>query len=318
MSKPVPNFPKKTILPLYETTSVKLKGSFSQPTSTTFYYAGIQAMWLWWLVDLDLLTEYVKDFELLPYDFGGGKGAVNVNFFNAAAMYGMGQPGDPSKNIPSNPGEGGFNETEVNVVAYAKKVKQAVPQGISLAEFLANGEPTKRVGNMRLWVACDNAIAVAAGQQVFLENKFLTPYEYNVPTFNNPSPPDGDWTWNWTCFDPTETTDPAKFIYSATVDLEGESSRPSNMSEWIDLSWDAEAKRPVGSRRNFFGMYDTFMLPRGSGAVSLEYGKSAGDEQADQMRKDMKALIGSKKPKAIQTYVSPPCIAESAGYYADL
>jgi hypothetical protein len=48
-------------------------------------------------------------------------------------------------------------------------------------------------------------------------------------------------------------------------------------------------------------------------AVALEYGKS---ENA--MRHDMEKLIGTSTPVAIQMYRSPTCIAEAAGYYADL
>jgi hypothetical protein len=270
------------------------------PTSTTFYYAGIQSIWLWWLVDLKVLRPSVARFKMKPYDFGNGRGAVNINFFNAAAMYGEGQPG--------NMGVGGFNETEVNVVAYASKVAKNVPEGVSFNGFLANGEPTKRVGNMRLWVACDDAVAVAAGRQVFFENKFLTPYTYAVPAFNNPS----QATYEWTCHDPK---DPELEIYKASVDLSGLTATPTpgNLSELIDLSFDKASRRPVGSRRNYFGLYDTYLLPRGSKAVTLTMGKSK-----HKMGADMRKLIGSLKPKAIQTFVSPPCIAEAAGYYADV
>ena len=183
---------------------------------------------------------------------------------------------------------------------------------LSVEEFLENGEPTKRLGNMRLWVACDNEIAVVAGRTVFMENKFLTPYTYDVPNLNNPEHKGGPHTWTWTCHDP-ENTAPADCIYAASVDLDGLSPTVSNMSEWIDLSWDKKSKRPVASRRNFFGMYHTFRLPRGSKAVSLSYGKSDHP-----MRDQMKKIIGRKKPLAIQTFITPPVIAEWAGYYADL
>jgi len=36
------------------------------------------------------------------------------------------------------------------------------------------------------------------------------------------------------------------------------------------------------------------------------------------MRHDMEKLIGKSEPVAIQMYKSPTCIAEAAGYYADL
>jgi hypothetical protein len=297
-SGPIPPIPPKTTLPQIKTTSVQA-GSFEAPTSTSFYYAGIQSIWLWWLVDLELLRRYVAPSQITPYDFGGGKGAVNVNFFNAVAMYGAGAPG--------NKGVGGFNETEVNVVGFATKVAKNVPKGLSLTQFLAKGEPTKRVGNMRLWVACDDAVAVAAGRQVFFENKFLTPYTYTVPGLNSPAAPT---SYTWTCHDPDNT---ALSIYEATVSLAGLSPTPGDMSEWIDLSFDAKSRRPVGSRRNYFGIYSTYLLPSRGTAVQVEIGTSKHP-----MRADMKKLVAGRKAVAVQTFSSPACIAEAAGYYADL
>lgn len=294
---PIPPIPPKTRIPTFTTTS-KQSGTMEVPTSTSFYYAAIQSIWLWWLVDLELLTAFLDRYQMIPYDFGGGKGAVNVNFFNAAALYGVGEPG--------NKGVGGFNETELNIVGFAAKVAKKVPTGVTLQDFLRTGEPTKRVGNMRLWVACDDAVAVAAGRQVFFENKFLTPYTYDVPGLNNPT----QTIYTWTCHDPD---DEKLAIYEATVDLAGLSPTPGNMSEWIDLSFDHESRRPVGSRRNYFGMHETYLLPAGSTAVKLHVGKSEHD-----MRADMKKLIGTRKAKAVQTFASPTCIAETAGFYADL
>ena len=298
---PLPKIPRKTTLPNIVTTS-RQSGTFKVDSALNFYYTGIQAIWLWWEVDLKILKPFLRKYAMTPYDFGDGKGAVNINFFNAAAMYGSGQPG--------NMGIGGFNETEVNIVAYARAVSRAVPKGVAFEDYLAVGEPTKRVGNMRLWVACDDPVAVAAGKQVFMENKFLTPYTYDVPNLNNGAHKGGAWTSTWTCHDPTCTP---MAIYEAKVDLEGLSATASNMSEFIDLSWDAKARRPVASRRNYFGMYQTYRLPSRSKAVSLSFGKSAHP-----MKADMKKLIGRRRAKAVQTYVSSPCIAEWAGYYADV
>ncbi len=294
---PIPNIPAHTRLPVIETTR-KTAGSVSVPTSTSFYYAGIQSIWLWWLVDLELLSAYVNPYQMTPYDFGGGKGAVNVNFFNATALYG-------NSAVATN-GIGGFNETELNVVSFASKVARNVPTGLTLQDFLAHGEPTKRVGNMRLWVACDDAVAVAAGQQVFFENKFLCSYTYSVPALNNP----GQAVYDWSCHDPDK---PKLDIYTTTVDLAGLTPTQGNPSEWIDLSFDAKSRRPVGSRRNYFGMYNTYQVPKGSKAVQLAVGKSEHP-----MRTDMRKLLGSRKAVAIQTFASPTCIAEVAGYYADL
>jgi hypothetical protein len=299
---PLPDIPKKISIPLFST-KTKETGHTSIPSSLTFYYAGISSLWVWYLADLEMLRAYLDPLGMTPYSFGRRTGAVNINFFNAAAMYGMGQPG--------NQGIGGFNETEVNIVGFATKIAGNVPQGLSLQEYLTAGEVTKRVGNYRVWVACDDAIAVAAGRQVFMENKFLTPYTYNVPSFNNARSSPHENTFDWTCHDPDRD---AQYIYKASVNLSGLSPVPGNMSEVIDLSFDAQAKRPVASRRNYFGMYDTYLQQRGvSRAVTMTYGNSKHP-----MRHDMIRLIGDSKPVAIQRYVSPPCIAEAAGYYADL
>ena len=237
---------------------------------------------------------------MTPYDFGGGQGAVNINFFNAVCFYGQGQPG--------NQGLGGFSETEINVMAYATKVAANVPSGLSLEQYLISGDPTKRIGNYRVWVACDDPVAVACGIQVFMENKFLVGYDYDIPGANNSRSGPDQFTYNWACVDTTGAE-----IYKAQLKLDGLSCVPGNMSEVIDLSYDKTSRRPVGSRRNYLGLFDTYLQPAVSSSVQLKYGKSENP-----MRHDMENVIGTSKPVAIQMYKSPTCIAEAAGYYADL
>jgi hypothetical protein len=298
-SGPIPPLPAKIVLPNIAVTRKEM-GSFQVPPTPTFYYAGIQSLWLWYKVPLATLRAYLNPLEMTPYDFGG-TGAVNINFFNAAAMYGMGQPG--------NQGIGGFNETEVNIVGYATKIANTVQQGLTLEQYLTLGDVTKRVGNYRVWVACDDAIAVAAGRQVFMENKFLTPYTYNVPSLNNQKAAPGQFTWDWQCMDPTVAKET---IYGTTVNLDGLSAVPGYMTEVIDLSYDKTSQRPVASRRNFLGMFDTFLQPGVAKAVTMTYGKSEHP-----MRHDMEKLVGQHRAVAIQRFESPPCILEAAGYYAD-
>lgn len=295
---PIPAIPKITEIPTFTTTSTFDK-KVPITSALSFYYAGISSNWLWYEAPLDTLRAYLEPLGMSPYDFGG-HGAVNINFMNALAFYGSGQPG--------NQGLGGFNETEVNIAAFATKIAENVPQGITLEQYLTSGDPTKRVGNYRVWVACDDAVAVACGIQVFMENKFLVTYDYNVPGPNNPQPAKTRFSSNWTCYD--EKSAP---IYHATMNLDGLSPLPGNMSEIIDLSYDKATRRPVGSRRNYLGMFDTYLQPGVATAVKLVYGNS---EHA--MKHDMEQLIGKRNPSAIQTFRSPTCIAETAGYYADL
>jgi hypothetical protein len=296
---PIPPFPKQTKIPVFKTTQTKLPDQ-SIPSALSFYYAGISAIWLWYRAPMDILRAYVEPLGMTPYDFGGGQGAVNINFFNAVCFYGQGQPG--------NQGLGGFSETEINVMAYATKVAANVPSGLSLEQYLISGDPTKRIGNYRVWVACDDPVAVACGIQVFMENKFLVGYDYDIPGANNSRSAPDQFTYNWACVDTTGAE-----IYKAQLKLDGLSCVPGNMSEVIDLSYDKTSRRPVGSRRNYLGLFDTYLQPAVSSSVQLKYGKSENP-----MRHDMENVIGTSKPVAIQMYKSPTCIAEAAGYYADL
>ena len=296
---PLPAFPKETEIPVFKTTTKQLP-DIPVPSALSFYYAGISSIWLWYRAPLDVLRAYVEPLGMTPYDFGGGQGAVNINFFNAVCFYGQGQPG--------NQGLGGFSETEINVMAYATKVAANVPSGLSLEQYLISGDPTKRIGNYRVWVACDDPVAVACGIQVFMENKFLVGYDYDIPGANNSRSAPDQFTYNWACVDTTGAE-----IYKAQLKLDGLSCVPGNMSEVIDLSYDKTSRRPVGSRRNYLGLFDTYLQPAVSSSVQLKYGKSENP-----MRHDMENVIGTSKPVAIQMYKSPTCIAEAAGYYADL
>ena len=299
---PIPPIPPEATIPIITPTQFS-KTEATVPTSVSFFYAGISSVWIWYRAPLEKLRAYLNPLGMTPYDFGDGYGAVNINFFNAIAFYGVGQPG--------NKGVGGFNETELNIVGYATKVAENVPQGLTLEQFLIAGDPTKRVGNYRVWVACDDAIAVALGRQVFMENKFLVPYTYNVPGANNPRKHPDEFTYDWKLHDP-DTPD-TSWIYSASVRLDGLSSLPANTSEIIDLSVEPASGRPVASRRNYLGMFDTFLQAGVANAVTLTYGDST-----HQMRHDMEQLIGTSSPSALQLFKSPMCIAEAAGYYADL
>jgi hypothetical protein len=298
VTNPFPPLPPTIKIPKFDIQS-KQVGFLNVPSPLPFYYAGIQSLWIVWQVEPSILEPYLTPLGLKPALFGG-MGAVNINFFNAAAMYGQGQPG--------NPGVGGFNETEVNLVAYPVAQEAGVPRDLTLLEFLAGGDQTKRIGVYRLHVACDNPIAVAAGKQLFAENKFLTSYDYNVPSLNNP----GVSTYDWTCHDPTDVT---QDIYRATVDLAGLSSVPGNTSEWIDLSYVKSAKRVAASRRNYLGTCDTYALSATEAkAVTL----TIGTQSTHKMRQDMSALIGSRPAVAVQLFKSPTVIAEARPYWADI
>lgn len=293
---PIAPHPATIKLPTFKVTSIPT-GDIEVPSTPAFYYAAIQSIWIYWQVELPLLESYLGPLGMNPADFDGS-GAVGINFFNAAAMYGQGQPG--------NQGVSGFNETELNILAFPSNQAPNVPH-MSLHDFVTLGDQTKRIGAYRVWVACDSAVAVAAGQQLFFENKFLTSYTYNVPSLNNP----GQSLYTWICHDADDAT---QNIYSAQVSLSGLNAVPGNMSEWIDLSYVESAKRVAGSRRNYFGMYDTYFIPQANhNAVAVASGNSSHP-----MTGDVKKLIGTRPAFAVQVFKTPACIAEAQPYWADL
>ena len=293
---PLVPLPDAVTIPTFTTTS-KQSGTAEVPPTLPFYYAGIQSIWVYWEAELALLDRYLRPKKMAPVPFDG-VGLVAMNFFNAVALYGQGQPG--------NPGAAGFNETEINIVACPRDQLDIVPE-MTAQDFLLQGDQTKRIGAYRVWVLCDNPIAIACGRQLFSENKILTPYTYNVPALNNP----GQSRYTWTCHDGDDQT---KTIYTAEVSLTGLTPEPGNMAEWIDLSWVKEYERVAASRRNYFGMPDTYFVPRANeNAVVVTPGDSTSKP-----RHDVQELIGERRATAVQLFRSPTCIAEARPYWADL
>jgi len=140
---PLPKVPAKFKAPMFKVSVEPDDPPFRLiPGYFPFYYAAIQSLWVYWRVERSVLDEYMRDKGMKPARFsnGGDTGLVNINFFNAAALYGAGQPG--------NPGVGGFNETEVNIVGYAAAVEASVPTSYTLEEFVTGADQTKRISEL--------------------------------------------------------------------------------------------------------------------------------------------------------------------------
>ena len=67
---PLPPTPTMVTIPLFNVRSTPA-GTMEVPASTGFYYAGVQSIWLWWLMDLPVLTSFLEPYDITPYDFGG-------------------------------------------------------------------------------------------------------------------------------------------------------------------------------------------------------------------------------------------------------
>ena len=182
---------------------------------------------------------------------------------SATSLFGSGALADPAKDQPYNPGGSAFNETELNVVAYATARENDVPKDLSAQEFIFGADQSKNLGVYRLHVACDNEMAIAAGRAYYYENKFMTFYKYQTPSLNRTVADQikTDSQWNIECMD-TDSADAAQ-LYSAKIDARDLSFHAANASEIIDISYDKKNGRVLGSRRNFCLLY-TSPSPRDS------------------------------------------------------
>jgi|GEM_PF-711890 len=275
-----------------------------------FFYGSLSLIWTYYLVDEKLVLPLLKNTRLRIARFSDpqarGKALISLNFQNYGSMLGM--------------AVGATNEIEFNVHAFPIMHEASVPV-ISIQDYLRGQEQTKLIGEMRLHVPADDPIAVQAGVTVFGERKFLTTFNYTVPTPNLPA----QRTWDYTVFDPSAEGDKTKAIYSLSADLTQIPSTFGNASPLTLYSMlPGGPNRPpggldmdlIGSRWNMFGTYEEFfnLTARDQAKFKITYGKSVHP-----MSQDMHQILG-KSPKVIaaRVFTSPPAAAENRPFYVDL
>jgi hypothetical protein len=231
---------------------------------------------------------------------------ISLNFQNYSAFLGM---------MIST-----VNEIEFNVHCFPAKDEADVPV-MSLRDYLYGQDATKLIGEMRLHVPADNAVAVQAGVKVFGERKFLTTFDYMVPTPDAPTVEN----WAYTVFDPTYEGDKSKALYTLTADLTTlprKVANPSPLTLYSMLPGGPE--RPpggkdmdlVGSRWNMFGVYDMYLdlTPAQQKCFTLKIGNTPHP-----MAVDLRNILGKgAKVCAARVFLSPPAAAENRPYYVDL
>lgn len=298
-----------------------------------FYYASFAGLWVYYLVPLNVLRNVLSltAVGFTPYDFGGGMGLANLNFMNYAGHSGSNNPqayidilqpvSPPNGPMPASLGVEGSNECEFNIVVAPTARAAQTPVGLSVADYTAGNDHTKTIGNYRIGVPCDDRIAVYWGTVNFGENKIMThPFMYNVPSPNNV----GQTAWQFIvpgtvsesfAFDMKKfTCNP--YMISMLFDASNLVPTTSNASEIIDYSLFKENGmiRPVGSRRNLFGMFNAYDLSHTPpNAATLSFGNST-----QPLTGVMGLVFGAGKPVAALTFQSQPAVAESSMYYVDL
>lgn len=311
MSNTQPPIPKSITIPTFDPPKEKSE-TVEVPGTPVFYYYGVSVLWCWYLVPLETANEYVENLSMTAYDFGDNMAGVSIVFMNGCALYGEGTPGDVGGTV--------FNETELNVVAFANARAGDVPDNMSLGEFVLGLDQTKNLGAYRLHVACDDKVAIVIGREVYYEDKFFATYDFSAPNPNRTIPAQiaNDWRWSIKAYD--GKTSSAPLIYSAEADLRNLTFLPINASEIIDLSYDEKVQRPLGSRRNFFGLHQAATFEPQKNVVKVSFGPGEGEmtEPGRQMREDMMRLVGGRSAVAVQVFQSMPVIAEAVPYYMEL
>ncbi len=251
-----------------------------------FYYASLSNCEVLYLVDAEVAARYLVGTGLSPAAFDGKACA----FFNHQ-LY--------TAQFPN--GAAITQEVELNILAYPAALASIVAS-VGFRQFVLGDEQSKLLGNHRVWVPCDDDVAIQAGKQLFGEPKFKTGFTISIPSLNDPSVT----TWSFTCQDPND----AKLaIFSCAADLRGldpVASNPAPHTEYGEVS-----ERLIGCRWNVFSPYQTYFLDASTHRrVTLTIGNSPHP-----MTADMTALIGSTPAAAIRYFQSAPAAAQSRAYY---
>jgi hypothetical protein len=251
--------------------------------SLPFYYASVNAIWVYYKVGPEKVKPYLQDIALEPALFDG-QALVLLHFQRYTGFL--------------SSGLSVVNEVQLNIIAYPK-VRDAQAPAISFADFLAGGEQTKTLGAFRLYVPADNPFAVEAGNELFYEPTFLTTFAYTVPNINDAS----QKKWTLTCNDPDAKK--KQTIFTLDIDANPTGLALSAMSPIMQYTRDPQG-RVFAYSWNVFGVFESALLKRGP---KLALGKSSHP-----MRTVMEELLKGVPAVGMQTFETPPVGTSTRGY----
>lgn len=290
------------------TTPLPCQPNVPAPFTLPFYYASLSNVGVYFLVPESKVLPYLADSELRPALFDG-QAMVSFNFQLYTGQFASGVDAPVEQWAAS--GVGVTQELELNIVAYpASRADQVAPLGAR--QFIQDGDQTKLYGNHRVWVPCDAQIAIAAGEQLFGEPKFLTTFKVNLAS-DNPTRTGSDsfvpqWvdTWGFRVNDPADS---ASAIFTCIVRTAALVPVPGNISPITEYGRFED--KLIGCRWNILQPMNTYFLDNQQAqAVQLTLGNSTHP-----MRRDLEALIGGAVPVAVQTLNSAPVAIQSRSYY---
>ena len=269
-----------------------------------FMYASLQCQWMYWYTTLEAAEPFVEGTGLcvakFPVEENGktvDRAVILLNFQRYTAHY------DNSL--------GTTNEVEFNLLVFPANRSPGVPK-MALWEYLHGRDQTKTVGHLRLHVAADNKVAVAAGRAVFGEPKFYGVFNYKVPALNakmtHSDPPTQKHKWYIDLINPD---DPETLVYSLKSNFKGYEWTKTNCTPIPEFA--TGLGRTVWTRWTIVGLFDTIILSKKQAdKITLEIG-----DNDFAMTRDMRALFTDMKPVAAQIFESPPACIEPRGFYVD-
>jgi hypothetical protein len=251
--------------------------------SLPFYYASVNAIWMYYKVGSEKVAPYLQDIALEPALFEG-QALVLLHFQRYTGFL--------------SSGLSVVNEVQLNIIAYPRVLAAQAPS-ISFADFLAGGEQTKTLGAYRLYVPADNQFAVNAGNELFYEPTFLTTFAYTVPNINDAS----QKKWVVTCNDPDATK--KQTIFTLNIDANPPGLALSAMSPIMQYTRDPKG-RIFAYSWNVFGAFASALLERGP---KLVFGGSSHP-----MRAAMQGLLDGVRAVGMQTFETRPVATSTRGY----
>ncbi|TKC19106.1 hypothetical protein [Robertmurraya kyonggiensis] len=269
----------------YIESNKKLLPNIESP-SKHFYYSGLNYIEVGYLVSKDQLGHYFDNTNLIPYLFNG-KACITINYQQYFSNF--------------QNGHGETQEIEIGVYCIPRLYKEKVPT-LDLKDFLMGEDQTKLIGIYRIFVPCDDELAIDAGINKFGEPKFLANFKSSMPSYNDLLVRD----WKISC---NEFEDHRTMIFSLEINLEGLPRTISNISPITYYGYrDGEL---IGSRWNIHQPLDTFFIPENcENKVNLMFGSTTNN-----MGIEIKKILNGIEPFYIREHINKPVAIQSRPFF---
>lgn len=263
---------------------------------TPFFYNSLENCGVYYLVPKDRAIPLFASLNgLTPAIFGDKHCMVSFNFqryySSLSSVYNVTQ------------------ELEINVLCFptsrANELQRVTPES-----YLLGDDQAKEFGNIRLFVPCDNAIAIKAGKELYGEPKILCSFDVEIPDFNSPT----QHTWKFTTLTPVEVAEDnsaAEPIFTCTVNVEDMTAREGNLSPITEYG--IRNGELIAMRWNLFQVMPTFFLNNCEAAerINVTFGTSPYENIAP----TLSALIDGVSPFAVRLFQSVPVATANPPYY---